>query len=395
MKILLLSCICLGMLHSQALTLNDILENSEQKELITKAITQEGLALESKNLADTETDPLTFNQSLARANSIGISGYEHEISVSKEFKLGDIQNLEQKQNRLNNEAHLLEQEKHLISFDNRLKNLYHQYCLDVVFVSSYQEAYNQFTILYAKKEKAFKHDEIAKTELLQLKFELNRLEMELENLQRKQQSAKTLLLSLTSLNSAEPLSCQDTYPIVQELHLENNAFQLSQEAHDKRIQSTQAGLDRYTKKLESVEVSMGYAKELETDIYKIGVSIPLNFSSNKSEYERASLMHQSSAISLQNEQQIANKQYQVRELASRLSQNFQNIEAQKQNINHYTNNLLPLIKKSYNYGESSVIEYLSSQQKLYTLQQELLEKQKGYYVTLFQLYSLSEIKEIK
>jgi outer membrane protein TolC len=138
---------------------------------------------------------------------------------------------------------------------------------------------------------------------------------------------------------------------------------------------------------------MGYAKELETDIYTIGVSIPLNFSSNKSEYERASLMHQSSAISLQNEQAMANKKYQVRALEAGLSRDFQSIEAQEQNIHHYANSLLPLMKKSYDYGESSVIEYLLSQQKLHTLQQELLEKQKGYYQTLFQLYSMSEKKD--
>lgn len=140
---------------------------------------------------------------------------------------------------------------------------------------------------------------------------------------------------------------------------------------------------------------MGYTKELETDIYTIGVSIPLNFSSNKSEHERASLMHQSSAISLQNEQQMADKKYRVRELEAKLSRDFQNIEAQKENINHYANSLLPLMKKSYDYGESSVIEYLLSQQKLTSLEQELLEEKKAYYATLFQLYSMSETKDNK
>lgn len=362
---------------------------------MTKTITEQGLALESQNLADTQTDPLTFNQSLARANAIGISGYEHEVSFSKEFKLGNIQSLEQKQNRLNNEAYGLEQEKQIIGFDNRLKNLYHQHCLNGVYVGSFQESYNKFLTLYSKKERAYKHDEIAKTELLQLEFERNRLQIELDSLNQKQQSSKSQLLSLTTLNNTDSLSCQDIYPIEAEVHLGADTFALSEEAYSKRIESTQVGLNRYAKNLESVEVSMGYAKELETDIYSIGVSIPLNFSSNKSEYERASLMHQSSALSLQNEQAMANKKYQVRELESRLSRDFQNIEAQRGNINYYVNNLLPLIKKSYDYGESSVIEYLLSQQKLHTLQQELLEKQKGYYTTLFQLYSMSETKDIR
>ena len=393
MRVLIIGLMLLQSATASVVTLDDILQHAKQSKLLSQAIIEEGLALESKNLADTETDPLTFNHALSRANSKAISGYEHEVSFSKEFKLGNIQSLEQKQNRLNNEAYILEQEKYIISFDNSLKNLYHQHCLGASYLGSFQEGYDNFATLYSKKERAFQHDEIAKTELLQLEFEKNRLQIALENLNRKQYSSKTQLLSLTSLNSDESLSCQDIYPIVQEVHLGVDAFTLSEQAYDKRIESTQVGLTRYTRKIESIEVSMGYSKELETDIYTIGVSIPLNLSSNKSKYERASLMHQSSAISLQNEQQIADKKYQVRELEARLSRNFQNIEAQKQNINHYANTLLPLMKKSYDYGESSVIEYLLSQQKLTNLQQELLEKQKAYYATLFQLYSMSETKD--
>ncbi|CAA6803859.1 MAG: Unknown protein [uncultured Sulfurovum sp.] len=393
MKYLLMIPLLFGILY--AVNLNDILDNATQKNLMNQAIEKEGRALASKNLADTQTNPLTYNQSLARANGIGISGYEHEVSLSKEFKLGNIQSLEQKQNRLNNEAHLIEQEKYLVSFDNRLKNLYHQYCLDVKYVRSFQESYNNMTKLYVKKKKAFKYGEIAKTELLQLKFEKNRLKISLDNLSREEESSRVQLLSLTTLDNNEMLSCQDTYPIVQELSLETDSFQISQKAHDKRIESTQVGLKRYAKKLESIEVSMAYSKELETDIYTLGVSIPLNLSSNKSQNERAALMYQSSALALQNEQNIADKKYETELLKSRLSRNFRSIVAQEQNIDEYKNNLLPLMKKSYDYAESSVLEYLLSQHKLHTLQQELLEKQKTYYATLFQLYSISEIKETR
>jgi len=390
--------ICLMLLQSSiasVVNLDDILQNAKQPNLLSQAISQEGLALESKNLADTQSDPLIFNQSLSRANSKGISGYEHEVSFSKEFKLGNIQSLEQKQNRLNNEAYSLEQEKYIIGFDNRIKNLYHQYCLDGTFVNSFQETYDGFSALYDKKQRAYEQDEIAKTELLQLEFERNRLEIELQRLNQKHQNAKMQLLSLTTLNSNDALSCQDIYPIVADVNLGADAFKLSEQAYEKRIESTQVGLKRYSKKLESLEVSMGYTNELETNIYTIGVSIPLNLSSKKSEYERATLMHQSSALTLQNEQQMANKQYQAKKLESSLNLIFQNIEAQRENINYYENNLLPLMKKSYDYGESSVLEYLLSQQKLHTLQQALLEKQKGYYSTLFKLYSMSETKDMK
>jgi hypothetical protein len=393
MKLIFISMLLLASLH--AITLHEILNDARKQNTMSQAIKAEGRSLEAKNLADTQTAPLTFNQSLSRANSVGISGYEHEISLSKEFKLGDIQRLEQKQNRLSNEAYLIEQERYLVGFDNRLKNLYHQHCLDVQYLNSFQESYKKFLVLYHKKEKAFKYDEIAKTELLQLKFEKNKLKIILDDLKRQQASSKSQLLLLTTFNSSESLFCQDIYPIVQRVHLAEESFQISQKAHEKRIESTQAGLNRYGKDFESIEVSMGYTKELQSDIYTIGVSIPLNLSSNKSEHERASLMHQSSALTLQNEQYLRDKKEEIEALQSRLSRGFKIIEAQKRNIEEYANTLLPLMKKSYDYAESSVLEYLLSQNKLYTLEQELLEKQKEYYETLFQLYSMSEVKEIE
>lgn len=394
MRLLSISLLLLQCASASVVTLSDLIQNVEQKELLSQRITQEGFALESKNLADTEIDPLTFNQSLSRANGIGISGYQHEISFSKNFKLGNIQGLEQQQNRLNNEAYLLEQEKYLLTFDSRLGNLYHQYCLGSAYVNSFEETVANFSQLYAKKQRAYEQDEIAKTELLQLEFEKNKLQMDLDNLRQKEQNNKKQLLSLTSLNANDTLSCQDIYPIQAEVHLSSDAFKLSQEAYNKRIASTQVGLKRYSQKLESIEVSMGYANELDLNIYTIGVSIPLNLSTRKSEYERAALMHQSSALSFQNEQYLANKKSQINALEATLKEKFLNIEAQKQNINYYATSVLPLMKKSYEYGESSVIEYLLSQQKLTTLQQELLAKEKAYYQTLFQLYSMSETKEI-
>lgn len=379
--------------EASVLTLTDILQHAKEPTLLFKTITEEQQALEAKNLANSADAPFVLHNGIIRAKSKALSGYEYDVAISKELKLSNIQNLEQQQNRLNNEAHTLEQKKYVLHASNRLKNLYHQYCLDSNYRDNFQVNYDNFVTLYEKKKSAYKHNEIAKTELLQLEIEKKRLHTELENLNQKERSSKVQLLSLTTLDSRDAFSCQDIYPIVQNVNLENDAFVLSQQAYEKRIESTQVGLNRYRKKLESVEVSMGYTKELETDLYTVGVSIPLNFSSNKLEHERAALMHQSSALSLQNEQQMAKKKYELQELKARLNRLFQTIRSEESNIEQYSNSLLPLMKKSYDYGESSVIEYLLSQQKLNQLKQELLEKQKGYYTALFQLYSMSETEE--
>ena len=382
----------LSTLHLSAVSLDEIIAQAKQPQLIQKTIDAEQLALESGNLAQTETAPLTYNQFLSQNEGAGESGLEYEVSFSKEFKLGNILELEQKQNRLKNQAYLLEQKRDIYRYNAYLRNFYHNYCLDEAYLNSFRERVDTFVQLYAKKERAFNEDEVSKIELLQLRLEKQKLESELNTLEEKQQNAKEQLLSLTTIDVNEAFSCHDIYPIREEVNLSEDSFALSQEAYSKRIESTQVGLKRYAQKIESIDVSMGYTKELDREIYTMGISLPLNFSTHKSEYERASLLHHSSALSLKNQQIVEQRIVRISELQKRLRESYRTIETQKKIINNYTTSLLPLIKKSYKYGESSVIEYLLSEQKLYGLKQELLEKKRGYYTTLFQLYSMSESK---
>ena len=377
-------------LTASTVTLNDLLDNAQQPQQIQKAIEASSLALESKNLADTQTTPLTFEHALSRSSSKILSGFEYEFGFSKELKLGNIQKLEQQQIRLNNEAQTIEQEKYLIALSNRLKNSYHQYCLDSHYIQAFQEKYQRFSLLYSKKKMAYKHDEIAKTELLQLELEKDKLKSELQNFNQKVEDEKHQLLSLSGFMEEDFISCQEVYPIKEHVLSDDNDFSLTQKVFEKQIESRQVGLKRYSHKIESVELSMGYLKELERDVYTVSLSVPLSFSSRQSEYERASLMHETSALTFQNEQVVAQKEYKINVLKNKLRRNFQAIESTQKSIEQYTNLLLPLMKKSYDYGESSVVEYLLSQQQLSQQEEKLLEEKKGYYETLFILYQLSE-----
>jgi outer membrane protein TolC len=370
--------------------LEQLLENAQQPQQIEKMIEHEFNALESKSLADTQASPLTLNHTLFRSVSSIQSGFEQEIGLSKEFKLGNVQELEQKANRLNNEAMKIEKEKLLVSFSNRLKNAYHQYCLDATYAISLQEKYESFTLLYEKKKKAYAEDEIAKTELLQIELEKHTLEGQLNNFLKQVEDEKQQLLLYSSFSEQEHVSCQELYPLAWDFMIDDSSFELTNTAYNKRIQSTQTALKRQSKKIDSIEISTGYLRELERDVYGIGISVPLNFSSNKSEYERVALMQHSSALSIEYEQALIEKKYDITKLQAKLSRTYQAILNTQENIDAFNEKLLPLMKKSYKYGESSVVEYLLSQQQLKVKEEALLAQKKGYYETLFTLYNISE-----
>ncbi len=391
-KITILTALLLELGYAQELTLNELVNNAKEPQRFEKILEAEQLSMEKKSLADTALAPLTLNHSISQVNGLGNLNFEYDIGFSKELSVSNAQELAQEQRHLSVEASVLEERRKIIAFKNELRNLYHQYCLDLDYVSSFEEGYEQINELYAKKEKAYRLDEIAKTELLQLEFEQKALELELTNLRKKVANEKAQMLSLSNVDDA-PFSCQDIYPLSHSVAIESKAFSLSQEAKEKRLQSTHVGLKRYSNKLDTIELSSAYTKELDRNLYTVGVSIPLNFSSSKNENEKASLLHKSSAIELRNEELLAQKNYEIKVLSERLSRLYEEILAKRENIEYYQNSILPLMKKSYLYGESSVMEYLLSRKKLYTLEQRLLEEKKNYYETLFKLYSVGEIEE--
>lgn len=382
-------------MHASTLTLKQILDASSKHNTLTKSLAKEALALQAKTMADTASDPFeVFAQTAhTRLKPTGIT-YEYTMGVSKNIKLGGIQTQERKMSNLSNEAVLLEGEKNILSFENSLKNIYHQHCLDVEKYRSLKQSATDLVKLYEKKEKAYKYQEISKTELMQITSEKNRLDAQVQELKMMQDISKQKILMLSRIGNTTNVifSCKDIYPIREKVSLKET-FSLSKEANKKRLESTKARIERYSHSIDSINISGQYANQVDANRYSIGISVPLNFSSERSEKERAAALYSSAALSYRFEQNMMEKTSRLSELEAILKSKAVMADTLTRNYNTYKNRLLPLVRKSYTLGEISVIEYLLSRQKLYTLHQELYAVKKAYYNTLFTLYTLSEKKD--
>jgi len=355
MKQIILLLLLIHFTQASTLNLKNVLASANTNTL-TQAIDQERLFLEAKNMADTSLDPIELYGTGTKAYpKNGAEDYEYSIGLSKKLYWGNTQDEDQMITRLNNEAYLLEEDKKILNFKNGLKNLYHQHCLDDKNYKSFRQIYQDFGKLYEKKQKAYKYQEISKTELMQLEIEKNRLFAQLHEIEMTQKISKQKIFILSQIKQTEgkSFSCTDIYPIDENFTLEASKFQLSKKAHDKRIHSTQVAVERHSKVLDSVSLAVQYDKEIDIDKYTIGVSIPLAFSSQRSEQERVAALHQNSALSFHHEQMMIEKQSLFVELKSTLNSKALMIRSLKKNLNDYKKNLLPLIKKSYDLGESS------------------------------------------
>jgi len=212
----------------------------------------------------------------------------------------------------------------------------------------------------------------------------------------RQKISRQKLLTLGNVSGRKNIvfSCQDMYPIRSKID-DLGTFSLSREAYEKRIRSTEETMKRYSRTLDSVATYAQYTNELDMDKYSIGVSIPLNFTSRRYEEERAAAMYKNSAIQYDFEQQILQKRSIMAQLQSELQSHALMIGALKKSALDYTEKLFPLVQKSFDLGETSVLEYLINRQKLYQIREAIYTEKVNYYSTLFRLYTISESKESK
>ncbi|MEA2048838.1 MAG: TolC family protein [Campylobacterota bacterium] len=396
MKPLILFALLVQLSHTSTLTLTQLLHEAKKTDSLTQALMQEKMYLAAKNEADTSLEPMELYGTVAKAYpEIGDDMYEYSLGISQTLSWGDSKQKDRQITQLNNEATLLEEDKQILDFENGLKSLYHNHCLDKKYYKVSKQNYRAFVKLYKKKQKAYKYQEISKAELMQLEIEKNRLYAQLQEIKMTQLISKQKLFVLGRLNNADTtiLSCKDIYPIRENVPLPKERFKLSKEAHIKHLKSTQVTLERYSKTIDNIHISAQYDKEIDTNRVGIGISIPLNFTSNRSEQERAAAMYKHSSLGFQHEQMILEKESRLLALQTYLNNKVKMLKTLRNNHHNYKKQLLPLIKKSYDLGETSVIEYLLNRQKSYHLRQEIYATKKAYYNTLFKLYTLSEMKD--
>ncbi|MDQ7083797.1 MAG: TolC family protein [Sulfurovum sp.] len=383
---------------ASSLSLKEILNAANHNNPLANSIAQQRLFLHAKNLSETASDPIELHASSSYARPMGISSVlEYSMGISQNIKLSEPQALDKTMTQLNNEASLIDESKKRIAFSNGIKNLYHQHCLDRRNYESVQKSYQDFVTLFEKKKKAYEYQEVSKMELMQLEIEAQRLQSQLEAIQREQQLSRSQILGLSRipLSSKKMLYCQDGYPIKNTIHLPSNAFSLSTEAYNKRQESSKTAFKRASKHFDSLTLSVEYSNEYEMDKYRVGVSIPLHFGSTKSQEARVAALHQNTSLGFAYEEEMLQKKTLSSTLRSQLKSDALRIQSLKDRLQTYKKELLPLLKRSYLLGESTVIEYLLNRQNYYQEKQNLFARKKAYYHTLFSLYTLHEIKDNK
>ncbi len=376
------------------ITLKEILAQTQEAHPLFKAKEQLRLSLEAQSRADFATAPLSLSLNGAQATpDEGDSAFEYSAGISKTLPFGDTKALGLSAQRLQNEAALLQKQKALIALNNRIKNLYHQSCLDKENRLLIEASLQSYQTLYEKKKKAYKYHEVSKKELLQLEMQMRTLKQKAQSSLSKEKISQERLYDLSLIGKHQPLSCKDLTPLIPEITFDGVVFALSQEAFNKNLAALDKLEKRYNKSFDSIDIGATYDDEIDTKRIGLGFALPLNFTSEKNAQMHIAIMHQKELKKLEQINWLQEQVGAKKELEGELKNNYNAILMMKDNLEMYQNTLMPLIEKSFKYGESSSLEYIFGRQKLLSLSQELIGTKKAYYNTLFTLYSLLETEK--
>ncbi len=394
MKLFLLFLFSTSIMIAQTITLKEVLRQTKSGHPLFKAKEQIRLSLEAQSRANFATEPFALSLHGAEATpDEGDDAFEYSVGLSKSFAFGDTKTLGLSAQRLENEATLLEKEKSLIRLSNRIQNLYHQSCLDKENRLLIEASLKSYQTLYEKKKKAYKYHEISKKELLQLEMQMRSLKQKAKSSLSREKISQESLYDLSLIGKHQPLSCQDMAPLVAQISFDGVLFSLSQDAFSKALLSLDKLEKRYNKSIDSIDIGASYDDEIDTKRVGVGFALPLSFTSEKNEQMHLSILHQKKLKKLQQiswiQEQVGNK----KQLEGELKNNYNAIIMIKENLALYHDSLMPLIEKSFKYGESSSLEYIFGRQKLLELSQELIQTKKAYYNRLFALYSLLEMEK--
>ncbi len=394
-KILLL-ILSVSMLVAKSIDLGDIVSYVRENHPNYKALQENNLALNAKVLAQNakEMSSLSFDIVDTKLNeSDGV--FEYSLGFETVLDLTNIRDLETKSATLESEVLLLNRQKELFGFINRVKNLYHVGCLNRQSKQILQTTLDDFNRLYQKKEKAYEFGEISKKELLQLKIQQKLLDQEIKSYSMKYQISKESLLKLISIPNKESLEfeCRDLYPIVKKIEIKDEAFVLSKLAYKKRLKSLDQKMQRYQKKFEKIGMSINYDSEIDSKKASVGFNLPLTFTSSKNEKNRVYILKEKKMLEFQYNGWLLEQNAKKSGLEVELRSDFEKIEVLKESIKIYKDTLMPLIEKSFKMGESSVIEYLIQRQRFLEISLDLIKTKKSYYSKLFELYTLIEMEK--
>lgn len=370
--------------------LSEILEASSMSKRVISIKEQSKSEIAQTKLLNTYDAPY-LGLSISHADETGDKGEEYAVGISQELNhpfANKSKTVDAKTKAIElGASHTLD----MLSLD--IAKTYHQACISKDMSKSLQRLYDEQNEGFLKLQRAYTLGEISKKELLFNKLDLATTKRSVTTYKR------AYMTDLSSLNEAvdnleiTDLECNDLAKITKTIELK----QVQDHALIKEISyeqsATKSSYNLYNSSFSSLGYELLYEKELDTERYTFGVSLPLDFLSSKAQTQRAELLYKDASLVAKKDALIREIQSQIEGSNQRLNTLYEELIVLDEEILPMSLELKDLAKKSLKEGHSSVLEYLDATRSYSKITLELQEIKKEYYNELFELYKRADMRE--
>lgn len=269
---------------------------------------------------------------------------------------------------------------------------YHKACVTKEMKERSLHLYTEQSQRYTQFKKAYELGEISKKDLLFNKLDLSKLKQGTSVYEREYLAELSSLQVLVDSMDISDIECADIAEPKREISLNS----VQEHGKIKEVSYQISALKEGYKVIDSSVSSLGYEftyeQELDTRLYTFGINIPLDSLSEQKEKLKAQhLALASSYVSQKDllESEIQNYSKIALERLVVLHDEFKVLESEILPLNQ---ELIDLSKSALLEGEGDIMEYLDATRSYALNTIEMLEVKKLYYVELFELYKVADVK---
>ncbi|MBN2895450.1 MAG: hypothetical protein JXK05_06115 [Campylobacterales bacterium] len=333
--------------------------------------------------------PYALFGSLAQAQpTVGSQEIEYSVGISKRFILPGEQARIERSSDLEAQIALMRGEHALMVYMYDLLALYHQSCLQREKVTLLEQLKQQMEELEGKNKRAYALGEVSKKDHLLWQLQQRKTTLEFERQERYRQALFRKFQGYFGerLKIAE-LACTDLYPL--ELPQQQSAPQTLLEY---RIEALEAERSKGLGEVASVreaEWSLSYEKELDMERYRVGVNLPLEFTSSGAKQQAQ--LHRIEA--LQHEHNLQTLSMQTRKARQAayiaLDDAYRRYETLEGPMSQEAIALFEVTQSAYGSGEASAVEVIGISQQVIDILMQIHASKEAFYEALFDYYRLN------
>ncbi|MCX6075578.1 MAG: TolC family protein [Campylobacterales bacterium] len=356
-----------------------------------KAILEKTKSKITQNELYATNEAPTLGATLSHAKESVEKGSEYSLGFSQ--KLSHPFAASQKERGVAQFSKAIEQETkhelHLLTLDVASK--YHNSCVSKEIRDKAILLFGEQSKRVAQIQKAYELGEISKKDLLFNKLDLAKLHQNVNNYKRTYLSALAGLQERVDTLVINDIECSDLFTPIRHVELKPLSQHDELKSIEYKMHASKAFYEVQDSSFSSLGYEFLYEKELNTQRYTAGLSIPLDTLSSQKEKLRAQQLFMSSSYAFEKASLESEIQNSSNAFVSKLEALYDELILLKDEIVPLNEELANLSKKAFDEGEGNIMEYLDATRSYSLNLLGMLEVKKTYYNELFELYKKADL----